>query len=158
MNRRVDLPFRSKFSTSQVDLADPEGITKISSAGWHAFEDVVRARWLDAHATSGHHWCMVTNYTKLGIIAYGVIDRSASVTDIKQESLALRSKVEQLYDRLTKHVPLNLHGITLADYIADMETAGEPVVLTTLRKPLSENGLTSIAGASTRASCGCGSP
>lgn len=71
------------------------------------------------------------------MIAYGIITRDASLTEFGRELLALRNDESAMYSRLAKHIFLHLHGMTLVGCIQDMEAAGEPVNLTTLREALS---------------------
>ena len=107
MSRKNDLPFGSKFSPSQIDLTDAEGMAETHGGDWHAFEDAVRVRWFDGHATSDYNRGKLANNTKLGMIAYGIIDRDASLTEFGRELLALRSNAKELYGRLAKHILLH---------------------------------------------------
>ena len=141
MSRKSDLPFGSEFSPSQIDLAEVVRLAGVHGGDWHAFEDAVRARWFDGHATNAYNRGKLANNTKLGMIAYGIIDRDASLTEFGQELLALLGDAGALYKRFAKHILLNLHGMTLVGCIRDMEAAGEPVNLTTLREALAARGV-----------------
>ena len=141
MSRKSDLPFGSEFSPSQIDLADAIGLADLHGGDWRSFEHAVRAAWFDGHATTDSNRGKLANNTKLGMIAYGIIERDASLTDFGRELLAARTDTSQLYCRLARHVLLKLHGMTLVSCIRDMEAAGESVNLTTLREALGARGV-----------------
>ena len=141
MSRKSDLPFGSEFSPSQIDLGDALGLADIHGGDWRAFEKAVRTNWFDGHTTSDYNRGKLANNTKLGMVAYGIIDRDASLTDFGRELLAARSDEPELYCRLARHVLLNLHGMTLVSCIRDMEAAGESVNLVSLREALAARGV-----------------
>ena len=70
------------------------------------------------------------------MIAYGIINRDASLTCLGRVLYDLRDDELALYKRFAKHILLNLHGMTLVECIKDMVAAGERVNLTTLREGL----------------------
>lgn len=139
--RKSDLPFGSEFSPSQIDLPTVLEMAETHGGNWKAFEAAVRASYFEDHDTSDYNRGKLANNTKLGMIAYGIIDREAALTDFGQELLALKEDDAGLYDRLAKHILLNLHGMTLVRCIQDMVAAGETVTLTTLRDGLAARGI-----------------
>ena len=141
MSRKSDLPFGSEFSPSQIDLAEVVGLAETHGGNWRAFEAAVRARWFDGHPTNDDNRRKLANNTKLGMIAYGIIDRDASLTEFGRELMDLAGDSDGLYRRLAKHILLNLRGMTLVGCIRDMEAAGEAVSLTTLRQALAARGV-----------------
>ena len=141
MRKKSDLPFGSEFSPSQIRLAYVLEIAEREGGDWHAFEDAVRAAYFEGHSTNQYNRKKLANNTKLGMIAYGIIDRSATLTDFGCELIALKDDEPALYRHLAKHILLNLHGMTLVRCIQDMESAGEVVSLTTLREGLAARGL-----------------
>ena len=141
MRRKSDLPFGSEFSPSQIYLGDAIGLADVHGGNWHAFEGAVCAAWFDDHATSDYNRGKLANNTKLGMIAYGIIARDASLTEFGRELSGLCNDESALYSRLAKHILLNLHGMTLVGCIRDMEAAGESVNLTTLREALAARGV-----------------
>jgi len=141
MSRKSDLPFGSEFSPSQIDLADALALADMHGGDWRAFEDSVRNAWFEEHATSDYNRRKLANNTKLGMIAYGLIGRDASLTDFGRELLAIRDDKPTLYEHLARHILLNRHGMTLVGCIRDMEASGEPVNLTTLREALGARGV-----------------
>ena len=141
MSRKSDLPFGSEFSPSQIDLARAIGLAETHGGDWRAFEAAVRAAWFEGHDTTDRNRRKLANNAKLGMIAYGVIDRDATLTEFGRALAELRNDEPMLYRRLAKHILLNLHGMTLVSCIRDMEAAGEQVNLTTLREALAARGV-----------------
>ena len=141
MSRKSDLPFGSEFSPSQIDLAHVLELAELHGGDWHAFENAVRSAYFERHATSAYNRGKLANNTKLGMIAYGIIDRDANPTDFGRELIALKDDEPALYQHLAKHILLNLHGMTLVRCIQDMVAAGEVVSLTTLREGLAARGV-----------------
>ena len=141
MSRKSDLPFGSEFSPSQIELAHVLELAEREGGDWRAFEVTVRAAYFEEHSTSDYNRGKLANNTKLGMIAYGIIDRNATLTDFGCELIALKDDVPALYRHLAKHILLNLHGMTLVRCIQDMVAAGEVVSLTTLREGLAARGV-----------------
>ena len=75
------------------------------------------------------------------MIAYGIINRDATLTPFGEQLYKLRDDDDALHDRLAKHILLNLRGMTLVQCIRDMVAAGEQVNLTTLREGLAARGI-----------------
>lgn len=141
MARKSDLPFGSEFSPSQIDLRRALELADEHGGNWRRFEAEVRTAWFEGHATSEYNRNKLANNTKLGMIAYGIIERDAELTELGRELLALSDDENALHDRLAKHILLNLHGMTMVGCIQDMEKAGDPVNLTTLREALAERSI-----------------
>ena len=141
MNRKSDLPFGSEFSPSQIELARVLELAELHGGDWRAFENAVRFAYFEGHSTSTYNRGKLANNTKLGMIAYGIIDRDANLTAFGRELIALKDDEPALYRHLARHILLNLHGMTLVRCIQDMTTAGEVVSLTTLREGLAARGI-----------------
>ena len=141
MTRKSDLPFGSEFSPSQIEIRRALEMADEHGGDWRAFEAAVRAAWFEDHDTSNYNRNKLANNTKLGMIAYGIIERDAELTALGRELLAFARDEGALHDRLAKHILLNLHGMTLVRCIQDMEAAGDPVNLTTLREALAERNI-----------------
>ncbi len=141
MSRKSDLPFGSEFSPSQIDLAHVLELAELHGGDRRAFENAVRAAYFEGHATSAYNRGKLANNTRLGMIAYGIIDRDANLIDFGHELSALKDDEPALYQRLAKHILLNLHGMTLVRCIQDMVAAGEAASLTTLRNGLAARGV-----------------
>ena len=138
---RSDLPFGSEFSPSQIELPVLLGMAREYGSNWKVFEAAVHDRYFRQHNTSDYNRRKLANNTKLGMIAYGIISRKASLTPFGRELHALKDDDDALYGRLAKHILLNLHGMTLVSCIQDMVAAGERVNLTTLREGLAARGI-----------------
>jgi len=139
--KKSDLPFGSEFSPSQIELPVVLDMAEAHGGDWKAFEATVRAAYFEGHKTSDYNRGKLANNTKLGMIAYGIVDREANLTDFGKELLDFKDNEPSLYDRLAKHILLNLHGMTLVRCIQNMVAAGETVNLTTLREGLAARGV-----------------
>jgi len=126
---KSDLPFGSELSPSQIDLPTVLEFAKTHGGDWHAFEDAVRAAYFDEHKTTAYKKGKLANNTKLGMIAYGIIDRDANLTELGKRLYAIRGDTEALYAELARHILLNLHGVTFVQCIQDMHAAGETIDL-----------------------------
>ena len=141
LSRKSDLPFGSEFSPSQIDLSTVLELAEIHGGDWRAFEDAVRQSYFARHKTDERNRRKLANNTKLGMIAYGVIERDATLTDFGKELFALKADEAELIERLARHILLNLLGMTLVRCVQDMAAAGEQVNLTTLRRGLAARGV-----------------
>lgn len=139
--KKSDLPFGSEFSPSQIELPVVLEMAEAYGGNWKSFEDAVRNAYFEGHNTTEYNRKKLANNTKLGMIAYEIIDRDANLTDFGKELLSLKDDEIRLFDRLARHILLNLHGMTLVRCIQDMVAAGETVNLTTLREGLAARGL-----------------
>jgi site-specific DNA-methyltransferase (cytosine-N4-specific) len=136
-----DLPFGSEFSPSQIELPIVLEFAKQHGGDWNAFEAAVKSRYFSENATSDYNRRKLANNTKLGMIAYGLIDREARLTKFGEELYALRSQPDKLHAELARHILLNLHGMTLVQCLQDIQSAGETVDLVKLREWLEERGI-----------------
>lgn len=139
--RKSDLPFGSEFSPSQIDLKTVLLFAKKHGGDWHAFEDAVRVKYFDGHKTNEYNRRKLANNCKLGMIAYGIIDRDANLTEFGEGLLAVVSDKAKLHEELAKHILLNLHGLTLVQCVLDIQAAGETTNLVKLREWLEERGI-----------------
>ncbi|MBI4184539.1 MAG: restriction endonuclease [Proteobacteria bacterium] len=108
---------------------------------WKAFEAAVRAAYFEKHRTSDYNRGKLANNTKLGMIAYGLIDRNAGLTEFGRRLYELGRDDGKLHAELARHVLLNLHGMTLVQCVQDVQAAGETVDLIRLRRWLGERGI-----------------
>ena len=138
---KSDLPFGSEFSPSQIELPVVLELAHQYGGDWRNFEAKVKSKYFEENETSEYNKNKLANNTKLGMIAYGIIDRNANLTEFGKSLYQLRASYEKLYTRLAKHILLNLHGMTLIKCIQDMMIAGEVVNLTTLRRGLEIRGI-----------------
>lgn len=139
--RRSDLPFGSEFSPSQIELPIVLKIADQHGGNWKAFEASIYEKYFGEYPTSEYNKRKLANNCKLGMIAYGIIDREARLTPFGQGLLAICDQGEKPYDELGRHILLNLHGLTLVQTVEDMEARQEPVDLRKLREWLEERGV-----------------
>lgn len=150
--RKSDLPFGSEFSPSQIALPAVLDMIEEHEGDWRALEEAIRTRYFTGHGQTGDdaagddNRAKLANNTKLGLIAYQIIDREGSFTPFGRSLYELRDNEAELYAVLARHVLLNLHGMNLVSCIQDMTAAGEEVNLTTLRDGLAARGIHYPAG------------
>lgn len=144
---RSDLPFGSEFSPSQIELPRLLDLIEQSEGNWKALEAAILAEWFSKHAlgtqnqSGEYNRGKLANNCKLGLIAYGIIDREGSFTDFGRTLFDIRTDERQLYNKLATHILLNLRGMALVRCIQEMTIAGERVNLDSLRLALEERGV-----------------
>lgn len=139
--KKSDLPFGSEFSPSQIDLKVVLEFADNSKGDWKEFEKKIKNKYFLSNRTSDYNKKKLANNTKLGMIAYGIIDRNSTLTDFGRQLFEIRNNPHLLYDKLAKHILLNLQGMGFTKCIIDMMSSGEQVNLTTLRKGLELRGI-----------------
>lgn len=139
--QRSDLPFGSEFSPSQIDLVHVLELANASDGDWKAFESAVRATYFETHNTVEYNKGKLANNTKLSMIAYGLIDRDARLTELGESLYSMRTDETRLYREFARHILLHLLGLTLVQCVQDIQVAGHGVNLLTLRKWLGERGV-----------------
>jgi len=75
------------------------------------------------------------------MIAYQIIDRDAKLTPFGENLWRVRSKPDELYALLGRHILLHLRGLALVQTVQNIEARGESVDLNKLREWLSERGI-----------------
>jgi len=138
---KSDLPFGSEFSPAQIDLPSLLTFAHTCGGDWKAFEAAVRERYFEGYNTNDYNRGKLANNTKLSMIAYGIIDRHAVLTDLGRALYALRHNESDLYRLFAQHILLRLHGLSLVRCVLDIQAAGETVDLIKLRKWLDERGI-----------------
>lgn len=144
-----DLPFGSEFSPSQIHLPDLLDIVHAHQGDARAIEAAILSKWFTKHsARSGReaerakNQGKLANNCKLGLNAYGILDRdTARFTPFGETLYGLRGDEAALYEELARHILLNLKGMTLVQCLQDMVSAGETVTLDSLRLALGERGV-----------------
>jgi hypothetical protein len=145
--RRSDLPFGSEFSPSQIRLERVLELADLHGGDWKALEDAIRTEYFEGERfadTSEYNKRKLSNNTRLGMVAYGIIERDGNLTEFGRLLHSVRQDERQLYEDLARHILLNRHGLTLVQCIQDMQTAGETV---NLPKSLSKNAVRASVGA-----------
>ena len=138
---KSDLPFGSEFSPSQIDLAQVLKLANEHAGDWHALENVIRQKYFDSHPTSEYNRRKLANNCKLGMIAYGLIDRNGILTELGSKLLSLEGKPSKMYKVLARHILMELKGLTVVQTAKDMHMRGERFDLQKLREWLQERGV-----------------
>jgi hypothetical protein len=138
---KSDLPFGSEFSPSQIKLSEVLQFAVDSKGDWKSFEERIRIKYFSSNSTSEYNKGKLANNCKLGMIAYGIIDRDANLTEFGTELYNNRDNETKLYQILAKHILLKLHGINMVQCIFDIQVSGEDVTLIKLRSWLEERGI-----------------
>jgi site-specific DNA-methyltransferase (cytosine-N4-specific) len=136
MSQKSDLPFGSEFSPSQISLQKVLEFAETFGGDWRAFENAVYLEYFSNNNTTETNKRKLANNTRLGMIAYDIIDREANFTEFGMHLLTLKDDKAKLYDALARHILLNLNGMIMVQCIQDMVAAGEQVKLTNLRETL----------------------
>jgi hypothetical protein len=143
-----DLPFGSEFSPSQIDLPELLEIANAHQGHPRGLEAAILEKWFLKHSArpedeedKEYNRGKLANNCKLGMIAYGVIDRDGRFTPFGERLFDLRGDEAALYEELARHILLNLRGMTFVQCLQDMVAAGEEITLDTLRLALEERGV-----------------
>lgn len=139
--KRSDLPFGSEFSPSQVGLEETLEFVHQNQGDWKALENTVYERYFKTYRTSEYNRRKLANNCKLGMIAYGIIDRKANFTSFGHKLYAFRHQPNRLYTAFAHHILLNLRGLALVQTIQDLEARQESVDLRKLRESLADHGV-----------------
>lgn len=139
--QRSDLPFGSEFSPSQIDLAHVLELAREHSGNAKDFEKAILDAYFNENKTSDYNKKKLANNAKLGMIAYGIIDRDVHLTELGEHLYSIRHDPAALYEALARHILLNLHGMTLVQCVLDMQASGEIVDLVKLRDRLEQRGV-----------------
>lgn len=100
MRQKSDLPFGSEFSPSQINLHHVLECADTYGSNWKAFEQAIYEEYFSENNTTEYNKRKLANNTKLGMIAYGIIDRDANLTEFGTKLLNLRGDNSALYDAL----------------------------------------------------------
>lgn len=137
-----DLPFGSEFSPSQINLPELLELAKKYSSNVATFVDAIKNKYFASHKTDERNKIKLAGNTRLGMIAYGILDRETNqLTPFGERLYSIRTNESQLYEEFAKHILVNLNGMTLIQCIQDMQTAGESVTLENLRQQLAQRGI-----------------
>ncbi|MCZ8285439.1 MAG: hypothetical protein O9353_08265, partial [Bacteroidia bacterium] len=146
--QRSDLPFGSEFSPTVIEFPHLLDLVQQHQSDWRSLEAAILAKYFSKHAArpedesdKTYNRAKLANNCKLGLIAYGIIDRDGAFTTVGEKLYGLRGDEAALYDELARHILLNLRGMTLVQCLQDMVAAGEEITLDTLRDALAERGV-----------------
>ena len=139
--KKSDLPFGSEFSPNQVDLPTVLELAHQNNGDKNKFEIAAKNTFFIDNKTSERNKGKLAMNLRLSMKAYGIVDNEMNLTDFGNDLYNIRNAPETLYRSLSKHILLNLNGLTLVQCIQDMEAAGEKVDLVRLRHWLEERGI-----------------
>lgn len=139
--QKSDLPFGSEFSPSQISLPKVLGFAQEHDGDWRSLENAIYNEYFASNKTTEKNKRKLANNTKLGMQAYGVLDKEGHLTEIGMHLLSVSDNDDDLYNELAFHILHNLHGLTLVQCVLDIQTSGESVDLVKLREWLEERGI-----------------
>ena len=147
-DQKSDLPFGSEFSPSQISLPELLEIVSRNQGNPRTLEAEILETYFAGHGAAGaddatrdDNKGKLANNCKLGMIAYGLIDRDARFTEFGGTLFALRTEEPSLYTEFARHILLHLKGMALVQCLLDMVAASEEITLDTLRLALKERGV-----------------
>ncbi|MCA3452595.1 MAG: restriction endonuclease [Rhodobacter sp.] len=148
-DHKSDLPFGSEFSPSQTSLPQLLEIVSRHSGNPRTLEAEILETYFAGNGAAGEgdkatrddNKGKLANNCKLGMIAYGLIDRNARFTELGSKLFTLRNDEASLYSQFARHILLDLKGMALVQCLLDMVAAGEEITLDTLRLALEERGV-----------------
>jgi hypothetical protein len=135
------LPFGSEFSPSQIDLSYLLELAVEFNGDWRSFQASVRTMYFEDLDATPRSKNKLANNTTLAMMAYGLIDGGANLTEIGQKLYSLRTNSHNLYVEFARHILTNLFGTALIQCIHDMQADGEEIKLSNLREWLEERGI-----------------
>jgi site-specific DNA-methyltransferase (cytosine-N4-specific) len=139
--RKSDLPFGSEFSPSKIRLDKVLELAEAFDGDWKALENAIYIEYFSTYNTNENNKRKLANNTKLGMQAYGLLDKSGHLTETGKYLFSLVGNDQGLYNEFARHILLHLHGLTLVQCVVDIQTSGEKVNLRKLRKWLEERGV-----------------
>jgi hypothetical protein len=142
-----DIPFGPQFSPNQVDLPVLLELAIQKGGDRRGFEKAIRTRYFEKRSASAYNKNKLANNAALGMIAYGIIDRQASLTDLGEQLYKAKGDPQTLYGLLGRHILLKLRGLDLVQTAEDMRAHGERFALGTFRARLAERGIRVPRGA-----------
>ena len=129
MQQRSDLPFGSEFSPSQVHLPELLELIQNSEGNWRKLEAAILEKYFSSHAkgeegeSATYNRGKLANNCKLGLIAYGIIERAGAFTEFGKHLYDIRDDDSVLYNDLARHILLNLNGMVMVQCIQVMTAA-----------------------------------
>lgn len=139
--QKSDLPFGSEFSPSQVELPRVLELAWEHGGNSQILQKAIQKEFFAKHGGgSADNQRKLAMNCRLGMQAYGLIDKEAKLTEFGIEIYEIRYSAA-LYDKFAAHILLNLNGMALVRCIQEMTIAGERVTLEALRLALEERGI-----------------
>lgn len=139
--KKSDLPFGSEFSPTQIRLLWLLELAQKYDGDWKQLEHSILNEYFSANKTTDKNKKKLANNVKLGMQAYGLLDKEGHLTDFGKELLSLQNNESEMYKRFTRHILLHLNGLNLVQCVLDIQSSGESVDLQKLRNWLHERGI-----------------
>lgn len=139
--QKSDLPFGSEFSPSQVSLQSVLELAREYGGNPSALQKAIQSEFFSEHGRgNADNQRKLAMNCRLGMLAYGLIDKEAKLTELGDELLKIKENTTR-YNKFAAHILLNLNGMVLVRCIQEMTIAGDRVTLETLRLALEERGI-----------------
>ena len=142
-----DLPFGSEFSPSQINLPELSEVAGAHQGDPRGLEAAILEKWFLKHSArlkdEEDKECTRGKLAncKLGMIAYGLIDRDVKLPRSASASMDYGAMKPPSMRKPARHILLKSRGMTFVQCLQDMVAAGEEITLDTLRLALEERGV-----------------
>jgi site-specific DNA-methyltransferase (cytosine-N4-specific) len=135
--RKSDIPSAQNFSPKEIDLDVVLGFADSVGGSRARFEAEIRKKYYDPKTTTAAAQKPKMAYNVAnGMEQYGLVNKDGSLTAVGKELFALLPDMDKVYDRLAKHILVELKGALLLDTIKDMRAAGDRITLVNIRRAL----------------------
>mgnify|MGYP007068845936 CR=1 FL=1 len=105
--KKSDLPFGSEFSPTQIRLLWLIDLAQKYDGDWKQLEHSILNEYFSANKTTDSNKKKLANNVKLGMQAYGLLDKEGHLTDLGNELLSLRNNESEMYKRFARHIPVS---------------------------------------------------
>jgi site-specific DNA-methyltransferase (cytosine-N4-specific) len=141
--KKSDIPFAGDFSPNEVELGDVLGWAKRHPGDRKGLQAEILAAYYAHRGASEKSKQTLAYNVSLGMAKYGLIEPDGTLTPLGEELLAFAEAGEEaaMYRRFAQHILVEMPGTALLRCVQDMQRAGEPVTLITLRDALLERGI-----------------
>lgn len=85
--RKSDLPFGSEFSPSRISLEKVLRLAEANDGNWKELEIAIYSEYFSSNSTSDYNKKKLANNTKLGMQAYGLLDKDGHLTEVVSQRL-----------------------------------------------------------------------
>ena len=78
--------------------------------------------------------------TLISLKIYDIIDKDNNLTDFGLELISNRNNIDRVYELLSKHILVKMHGVEIIETLREMKQAGISIQLSTLPDELRKRG------------------
>lgn len=108
---KSDIAFASQFTPAQIDLPLLLQLAKQHEGVKAAMTEAIRGVFFSRHASGDRKQQIeLAKNPILGLKRYGLLDSDFRLTPVGLELLSLAEKKNEFYERLARHILLNLRG------------------------------------------------